>query len=75
MADASDKRVRSIDDLKPYYPRILKKPRHVNITVADLPVTGDSHDWNTIDETEEEEIKEILERRKVHKKTSPNKYG
>ena len=58
-ADASDVRVRNINDIKPYYQRTLRPPATLP---GGLPVTGDSHDWNTID-ADELEVENILDRR------------
>ena len=56
--DTSDMRVRNIDDLKPYFERALRPPA----SLADLPVTGQSHGWNTLTE-DETEVEKILDKR------------
>lgn len=61
MADAADKRVYSVDDIKPYYPRTLTPP---NVDLDSLPITGESHDWNALD-LDENEIDKIEGRRDI----------
>lgn len=61
-ADATDnKRHVSVDDMKPMYNRILNKPTNLDL-LKSLPITGDSHDFNRIDE-DEREIEKILDHR------------
>lgn len=70
-ADNSDKRVIRIDDMKRFYPRVMRKPQHVRI--EDLPVTGDSHGFDTIDD-DECEVERILDRRLWSRAGKKNEY-
>ena len=55
-ADVRDIRTYSIDDLKTYYPRTIVAP---NIPKDRLPVTGEDHGFNDIDD-DEYEVERIL---------------
>ena len=56
-ADVKDIRTYNIDDLKRYYPRTIIAP---NISKDTLPITGDDHGFNTIDD-DEYEVEKILQ--------------
>lgn len=62
-ADRSDSRVRNINDLKPFHERALRPPNSLR---KELPITGDSHDWNILDE-DELEVEKVLSKRVLHR--------